>query len=397
MKYILNEDISTKKYILHEDILDLNNSQIKQLSLKFEDVFKAEAKNSKFFNNKAWNPEGIAKANRLAELEKFLVVPADTEASPAYPTRNLLWNAYFSWIWEDKASIVKKLDATLTTELFAYGFSIATNPFLSYLSKILNANIDITAAAYTAIHNLVAKKLISTERLKIKQPSIIYCKGLLQLTNASLAYRLGQLENALLSKINSAGESYKIDNKDPETLKTLIAFCFFKLKDIVAVDASWDNYTEYAKTNKIPDDIFYNTTDLRDENEVKVIITQLFGTIKKEKSLDKVDNPKAENLWLQLKGSLTLDPVRIGNFFAFLLLKKAQEKTQYAKSKEIILTNSNIPDDALKVSTTVIADNIELYNNFIDGLDITSENLAEVMTVLFNNIPEELKKTTGAA
>jgi hypothetical protein len=157
VKFILDENTPSKKYILTEAPLDDAGWQ----KLDWGTEFKKPHSNS----------DGIAGSD------------------PDEMSQEQLWDKYYEVVWKDKKDKVKALGFPFQQELLQGGFRKDANPFVNFISYAVEHESDFAgmfSEKYAGIHNAYIKGYITDDDLKTPNDEcLLYWPALYKLSNGS--------------------------------------------------------------------------------------------------------------------------------------------------------------------------------------------------------------------
>jgi hypothetical protein len=409
LKFRLTEH---KKFILNEAL----QPEDKNLELAFENALRATTKFGQVFTDASWNYDSIGATERLTTLQQFNIkaVPEpDSDGKPkALPTVEKLWDAYYSWVWENNKQVLA-IKTALSKQLFTLGFTSDTNAFIAYLRTILDLGWTFTANAFAALHNLRASNIILDSQLRaspseiVKKPSLIFCANLLKLTSGNDVYRLVKIGNDFLNKSpEKLFSSFLKDHTDEtftmksasaiDTQISLLSFCFIENSAVNVSNADWSTFgnqtVQHLARPTSPTCFLHPKAQLRNENEIKIIIKQLTGSGDEVEKNSITSNDDAKKLWQNIIDSnIGRDKSAIVNFFYHTVSSYATDKATLDK---LFTTIDKKLGGGEKFNTSIVIKYFDVYRNLVNNLDINERNIATTINFLLNNVPPTFAPTS---
>lgn len=392
------------------DTNSTTGAENKPLELLFQEVLSLAQKQPKLFSSTNWDFKNIKSPQYKGTLHKFIDGTKHPVNGAKYPTAELLWQAYYLWIWNNNENILQ-IKTILQNELLKLGWTASDNPFISYLKIILaEKKFVFTSGAYAAIHNLKATGKLTTDHLTNgNKLSLIYCPALLKESDGNIVYRHIQTSENLITNektIKSLKDIEKDTGVDYITLvEKLLSFCFIKQpKGEQNIDnLNWETFKDFLQ---VPCMSFKITaSELREERDINKIIIAMGGAVSKVQPKQTISSDnEAQRFWDMITNSnIGTDKKKIEAFFNFLLLSVVETTEEYTElaehiSKEFLGTQKSI----LNGLEDNLISNITMMNKIIKSFDITSLNIGSIIKLVVkqDNIPETLriaKSDAGAA
>lgn len=392
---VIQQTEKNKKAKVAADI----KAENRPLSRTFKDIFTVSARYEKFFTDTHWNYSKIAENQRVEILTKFINdaqnMASSGRTNKQCPTRDKLWQAYFSWVWNDNKFIISIKDI-LVDQLIKLGWTADVNPFLKYLSYIIkNKTIyeTPTYGSYAAVHNLYAKNIINAKHLSGENTlSLIYCPAVLKITDGNTVFRMIEKCSKLLKSSEKQLSNLGL-SADDQIKQKLISFCFIEqpsISNIEIDEITWDTFKKFVE--KSSDVVFTDSSaQLRKETNIDAILQNLSVKVNKEKTAEPVTDEKAKEIWEAITSSpIGLNPKDLETLFYYLVLTHAKDKSQFNKWSAYI-SKTLFGEEKLLQNTGNLLDNLALFNKFIEDLDIT--NFSDFLKLILKaeNLPDPLK------
>lgn len=190
MKYRLNESILLEA---GEDDLGTTAPSTSTNNQTNTDA-STEAKNGTNQNDQQTAPnENITDFKRaFAELDAKYAGKKDQKSKQEYAEESAnLWSQFCKATFPKNADYVEQtLLSPIKLECKEYGYSSTTNPFIFYLNKLLERNIEPSLLGYGTVHNMVANGRLPVKTLRtggaLGEANILFSNNLLNKSTADI-------------------------------------------------------------------------------------------------------------------------------------------------------------------------------------------------------------------
>ncbi len=345
MKFILDENASSKKFILTEATLD---------------------------------DAGWEKLDWSAEFKKPRPEQGIDGSDPDKMSMDQLWNKYYEVAWKDKQDKVKALGFPFQQELLKGGFRKDANPFINFISYALaneTAFAGMFSEKYAGIHNAYIKGYITDENLKTPSDDcLLYWPGLY--TQASGSEILIRLKQGSKRELTGVFNQYAKG-------KTLTYPDFFK---VLFMAKTPELAKEFTKDNLISDlekasSITLDKKTLRSQTNVTDLLAFLGKT--ESESKKEVTEDSTKELWSTIKSKI--DKKNAPQLLCYIAFLGGDKTAAHLKGKGVV----DIETIMIPFKTGVG------FMNVLKGLQLNSPAACNKMIDNLLSIPEfkdKLKK-----
>ncbi len=408
LKFILLEH---SKYYLTEDDTDTPPTEETDTKEETDAKEETEVKEEETGTEEdTWTKEGYQGADGKKSWEElFKIQRRPTGGIPdswEKMSRDQLWDKYYTVVWGDgnktlnkSAQAVKNLGDAFVEEAYTFGFAKATNPFISFLEKVLyeapfNTDpafkrlFDTKTNFYKALHNAFSLKYITKDDLTNPgADSLIWWPALYTLGNGNeMLARLKDTSKAnvtkILDKINTAvdtvitrkqylgaiySDKFKLEGNINDTPEKVYEAIIKLLTEAHLADSSYKAKFKDANTLNVLVKVLKTASGVNDESEKKV-----------------ASDKDVEKLWTTtLKTEIKTAKTAL-KFFSYLIMQ-ASDTTKSAK----ILTTAGVPFDTTKAGLS-----IDEYNKCKKWLKAYDLGTQEKVDKFINNLLklEDLRK-----